>query len=503
GHKKLLQPGKERDLEAWEVEKTEAVAQRKADGRVLAQVLSAHERHGKDLVYDKIDLRRSEIRRRLKQLGWTKEDMTFSLSKHRNEYYVLVEQPRPLTERIWTSIKPKLISLLEANRVQRAEDERLDHMEERRSHLVRLCSEFKDQTTPELEIQVQRPDPLHPNENPIATIRFTTPFPSSSCLLSWPFLKDLHETESTIEDMEARFEADREQIEDLIAKWQLCVQAHFLDQLRQGLSIQVEPLQTTNILTNNGDPFVNLSDELKLLLRADSLFYCKTSESSPNGHTRPETYRSILVIQGLIGSSNSQSFSHDFLSTPKLDQFLMYPEAQELARMLLISMGRPHASFLEMEAIGRHFRCGRCHEVGMSWNELVLHYVRHKNLYQKVREEPQQLTNDGVTYKNIHDPEIQPTRPMVKFCLTPPRIYGGVIHLEVCQLCQKIQFIRGIVALSKPDMIQHLLDVHRIKKPKVEKHHAARTFPNLHIVARCDEYGFPLYDREGPEGSSG
>ncbi|CAE7117220.1 unnamed protein product [Rhizoctonia solani] len=258
--------------------------------------------------------------------------------------------------------------------------------------------------------------------------------------------------------MEARFEADREQIKECIATWQSSVQAHFLDQLevRQGLNIQVEPLQTTNIITTDGDPFVDLSDELKLLLRADSLFYYKDSESSPTGHTQPETYRSILVTQGLIELSNLQTFSHDVLRTPELDQFLPYPEAQEIARMLL-----------------------------------VLHYVRHRRLYLKVQEESQQLTDDGVIYNDIHSPEIQPSRPMTKFCLVPPINYGRAL-LEVCRLCRKIEVIRGTVTTSRPEMVQHLLDVHGIRKPKVKEHYTTHILPGR--VSRCDEYGFPLYD---------
>ncbi|CAE7194438.1 unnamed protein product [Rhizoctonia solani] len=86
---------------------------------------------------------------------------------------------------------------------------------------------------------------------------------------------------------------------------------------------------------------------------------------------------------------------------------------------------------------------------------------------------------------------MQPTRPMIKFCLAPDIGYAEV-ELEVCQLCQKIQVIRGTVALSKPEMIQHLLDVHDVREPEVEKHYVTHTLPNM---ASCDEYGFPIYNR--------
>ncbi|KDN36408.1 hypothetical protein RSAG8_10862, partial [Rhizoctonia solani AG-8 WAC10335] len=123
-------------------------------------------------------------------------------------------------------------------------------------------------------------------------------------------------------------------------------------------------------------------------------------------------------------------------------------------------MRRPNASYLEMEAIKMGFGCGRCYEVGMSWEGLMLHYIRQKDLYVKIHESPSQLAEAGVIYNDAHDPESHPGRQMVQYRSTPPgeSMFGDRTgRLEVCKLCAKISTIQGLVALSKREMVRHLL----------------------------------------------
>ncbi|KAG8786079.1 hypothetical protein FRC12_016938 [Ceratobasidium sp. 428] len=59
--------------------------------------------------------RRLSIEERLYEDGWTSEDLDFP-AETRSRWNQLVLRPQPLTDRIWSNLQPKLVSMLEANR---------------------------------------------------------------------------------------------------------------------------------------------------------------------------------------------------------------------------------------------------------------------------------------------------------------------------------------------------------------------------------------------------
>ncbi|KEP45345.1 hypothetical protein V565_285140 [Rhizoctonia solani 123E] len=493
-HQRMTRSGGKSALESWEKERKQAIAQRKQASQVLSNILGSYQRDEEQIAKDASNVRRSEIERRLGELGWTKEDIPFYWrSTHYRAYTALVNQPKPLTERshFTTNIKPKLIPILEANRAENLMAQRLKRKKQRQDRLSELFLEIMDQTTPTLEFQIQLPDPLVPNEGPATTVTFDPPFPSLTCLLNWPLLKNLLEIEATVEEMETRFEDNRTQIQDYIANWITSVQTQFADQLRQDPGLRGEILQPTAVITDNGDPFSNLSDELKLLLRADSLF-CLNSGSL---YDCPKTYSSILINNGLTGPMSSLSCWEYLGSPPNLNKLVLYPEARAVARMLLLNMGRPNASYIEMNAVRSSFGCGRCYEADMNWEKLVHHYIRHKKLYSDIQEGLSQLAIECITYNDTHNPDVQPDRPLVRYQSVQA---GGALfahptgRLEICKLCDKIRVIRGKVALSKPEMMQHLLDVHSIIQPKVNEHYHGVT-QKLAGFWGSDAYGFPIF----------
>ncbi|KAG8709908.1 hypothetical protein FRC09_000400, partial [Ceratobasidium sp. 395] len=67
--------------------------------------------------------RTAEVQRRLLELGWEKEDLTFPYYRRR-DWEMLVDQPKPLTDRTWENLRPKLVPLLEANREDRLKQEK-------------------------------------------------------------------------------------------------------------------------------------------------------------------------------------------------------------------------------------------------------------------------------------------------------------------------------------------------------------------------------------------
>ncbi|TFK88222.1 hypothetical protein K466DRAFT_521175 [Polyporus arcularius HHB13444] len=58
------------------------------------------------------------IAKRLLELGWTRDDWP----RHKASFDAMIYQPRPLSERIWNTIRPKLVALLDQERRKRAAD---------------------------------------------------------------------------------------------------------------------------------------------------------------------------------------------------------------------------------------------------------------------------------------------------------------------------------------------------------------------------------------------
>ncbi|CAE6531343.1 unnamed protein product [Rhizoctonia solani] len=143
----------------WENDRKQAIAQKEEDGRLIAGVIAAFERDKQQVVQNTIIARRLEIERRLAELGWTEEDIPSGrLCDRFGPYSQLVNQSKPLTERIWANIKPKLITILQANRAERLEDERLKRIQERKAHLSKLFLNTKDQMSPTLIEQLTIPE---------------------------------------------------------------------------------------------------------------------------------------------------------------------------------------------------------------------------------------------------------------------------------------------------------------------------------------------------------
>ncbi|CAE6469350.1 unnamed protein product [Rhizoctonia solani] len=484
-------------LEAWIQERREGVAARRNRGLVIAEFLENLERGREREISDIKAARRSEVKRRLAEMGWTETDMEFGwwALREQRDWNDLVSQPKPLTERIWTNIQPKLIPLLEANREARLQMERDSRKSQRQLRLSELFLEIK-QKDPSV-LQLKAPNPVTRLTNAGSTISFTyrNPFPDLCHALHWPLVKDLYETDSTVEEMEARFEEKREEVEGLVTEWQNRIQSQVVGRLREGYTSQGETIRPTITVSNEGpDPLANVSDDLKLLLRADSFFYDTQTFSSLKV---PVSFSTMISSAGLSGSLSAYA-SVIPRPVPNLDHYQWYPEAHEAARELLADMGRPDASYLEMKGVGSAFACGRCHETdSRNWEKMVEHYVEQKRLHAKIQESIATMSDAGIIYNNVHDPALLVGQPLVTDYATKTLDAvsdPGPGRRQVCNLCEEIPTAREVTAY-KPGIVKHLLDVHGITEPKAEEHYAPKVFnPSL--------FGMGEYDSDDDYGMS-
>ncbi|CAE6435952.1 unnamed protein product [Rhizoctonia solani] len=416
----------------------------------------------------------SEVQRRLVDMGWTEDTMTFgpwSTQQWKSDWAELVCQHSPLTDEDWTDIQPKLISTLEKNRAAR-----LQH-ENALARVFRLSDRFTDlrkRLSPSLRFTI-----CHPSSSMWDyTSSFYQPlFPTLPHLGDHPIIKDLVKADRTVAGMDAYFEEHKHTVEALIFQWRHEVESDLSNRVRRESrshipGVIVEP--TMLEFENAAHDFANYTDDHKLLLRGDTLFYDTTSKESPQP---PLTFRTVLYRGGLVDSSCSLLSE---LTSPEaqldLDKFGFHLKAHRVARALMASMHIPNASYLPLVGLGPEFRCERCYNVQyLTWEELILHYITSSELFKANMKGPDSSCR-VITYRDVHDPAVTINRPMVGYCsVTPQEELSGRYYK--CQLCAQIPTVNEVIA-PEWAVLRHLQDVHAVGEPSLNKHY----------------YGWNLYD---------
>ncbi|CUA68371.1 hypothetical protein RSOLAG22IIIB_07886 [Rhizoctonia solani] len=227
----------------------------------------------------------------------------------------------------------------------------------------------------------------------------------------WPIIKSLLEADTSADQLEQDFNVRREEIDTMVSEWRDKLHTRLLGFLpkRQG-----EILQPT-LVADGSDPFKDLSDDMKRLLRADSLFFVYDWNEIPytinSSRNQPFTYQDILRIHP-GGSVHRLGDLPKQVESP-IDSIRPYSAVQEIARELMTSIARPNASYLELGSeiegecdweggssySGEWIRA-RCIDARpKTWQEMVEHYVVERQTYQSSRAE---LAKRKITYHDLH-----------------------------------------------------------------------------------------------------
>ncbi|KAF8749232.1 hypothetical protein RHS01_10187 [Rhizoctonia solani] len=481
-------------LEEWELE-TRAAIEKRHDGETAKVRNASYAVNRAHMVYS--------IEQRLLKLGWAKEDMAFSfLSPKRKEWYSLVEQAKPLTDRIWSNLQPKLIPILEYNREARLQKEQSERQAARRVKLAQLINEIKVDQEPMLDLSVRKSaylqgysnsessedssnvagpsnsaesqsssdlSPLSPEgsspsssssnsgavEPPMHTI-FRDIFPIIVDALEWPVVKALYKTDRSVSDMVQQFSENRDEIEACIDNWKSDLHTRMAEMLRKDEDIEGQGQVLTPCLVvqkDDSDPFQQSlgRPETPLTRRQSVYFSAKTAFKTVREAVMPKPYRPPV----------------------ELTRIRVCTEARRVARTILGSMGLENASIVEMKSVGRGYVCGRCHDSGTkTWEELVslmrLSLCQAKEVVARVDMHPDKMEALGVVYRDVHDPEVFPERPLVKYA---PEPNGTNVPTRACTICSKDPIVHNVKG-SEPGIIQHIKDVHDIAEPKLGVHYA-------------------------------
>ncbi|CCO36450.1 hypothetical protein BN14_10585 [Rhizoctonia solani AG-1 IB] len=265
------------------------------------------------------------------------------------------------------------------------------------------------------------------------------------------------------------FAEQQSEIITSICDWKSDIHTRMAEMLRIDEGVEGQLLTSRLIVRKDGlDPFRNLSDDLKLLLRADSLF---TS-------VQPNTQKTIIASYDLAVEKIGYRFafrdgmpSNPYKHPVELSRIRVHREARRVARVVLASMGMENACAAELNSAGRRYACARCHESQLlTWEELVSHFVKAQQVVARVHEHPDQLEALQVVYRDVHDPEVFPDRPLVKYA---PEQTPLAVPIRTCDICSKVPILYDTKG-SEDKIITHIQDVHDIAEPKLGTHYSNR-----------------------------
>ncbi|KAG8708242.1 hypothetical protein FRC08_000042, partial [Ceratobasidium sp. 394] len=452
--------------------------------------------------------RRATIIERLKELGWTDEDMTFSSrgrfhSPEEKSWRALVDAPKLLTERIWSNLLPKLTPILEENRERNIAYGVRKRRIERRAHVDQFLMDMKYNDHPfapildALGVGVPPPPDLSEVRHPgLSTeerafvlemgdhLEIANPFPETRTALEWDCLNDLGETEMSIEDVETKLENRRIRIVEKVLEWRAMIEERLLENIGSSTG------NDTVVLTVKGSTSstAHLPQSTRLLLRADTLFKRVQPDSRRKQFVsfgeHPPCYYPHFVSARCKPISEDVDPLHDnpeFDQETNLDHFVRDVETEEIVKPLLRDLGMPDVAHIELQIMGSRFVCGRCADKKpKGWAGMVAHYIDALEFWGTNKDnESAHHTQRQIVFRNVHD--LKPTdgsEPLVR--TLQGEIPKSTAHTKAssddtekphCYLCEGCGW--PILRLRPEDMLAHMRDLHNASEP-VEGIHYGR-----------------------------
>ncbi|CUA71371.1 Tiggrin [Rhizoctonia solani] len=299
---------------------------------------------------------RREVEKRLIELGW-EHDMDFVRGR---EWKSLVSQPRNLTDRIWKNLYPKFGVPLRKARSDRLAALPLLQQE----NLNKLLGEkYRDLGA---RIMVRH---RHAAASKSAHARLTPP---ASEVVNWPSIKRMLEPCPSDKDIKKCVSENWEIIRPLAETWQHGVESQLARRLEDDVSFTRVPGSGAGIVVSG----ISLSEDLEVLLRADSVFRFtdNTARYFPDDFMEPWEPPSLYRAHKLNVASPS--------IVKGAQSFTM---ARNQAKALLQCLGQPDASHISMVSYGKRFVCGICVHWAHTctkiydWKELLNHYASAVN----------------------------------------------------------------------------------------------------------------------------
>ncbi|KAG9110385.1 hypothetical protein FRC07_008198, partial [Ceratobasidium sp. 392] len=477
-------------LEEWEEHRSTLVQGRHKFGDKLHEYLESVSKSREKELDHMRKQRRDEINERLKALGWTDKELMFRFVD-RKQWWPLIEAPKPLTDRIWNNILPKLTPVLEENREKQAAYDKRERRSARRHRVNKFLLELRNTPHPLEPIFNVLRDQLDPAPAPgtsdslyqpggpaaLSDYKLTLLKPGTKYALTWDSLADLSEREITVEEVEAELEVRKESIRNKVLEWRDAVERQLVNQFESGTEIIPE---ATILTASSTELTEDLPRELRVLLRADTVFK-NDRAASEDEQLGLEDIPSPCYFPKL--ATNHFKYFYDYPAlTDSEDE---YPPTQDIdltgykrnirvehiVKLLLKDLEMPNASRLELKVIQSRFVCGRCiDKEPKNWDQMISHYIDAPKKWESNKDnDPIHPLRYPIAYQNVHDLESTvKNRPLVRL-LTKQEAQDlrdseyTATNLSKCYLCRETG--RVCRRFDPEDIVMHLLDVHDITKP--------------------------------------
>ncbi|KAG8767564.1 hypothetical protein FRC12_006170 [Ceratobasidium sp. 428] len=476
----FLRKRNKQGLAKWEGERRLAAQVRDEHAKQLRRYLGAVAGSREEKVDQLKEQRQNIIFERLKALNWTDEDLVFK-GPEAKPWHALVSAPKPLTDRIWTNMLPKLTQILEENRERHALEAKKQRRIDRLTCVDRFLMRMKYLEHPFEPIfqalgvpTPPPPDFAGPSTRWASIIKknepqAANPFPKSLSALKWECLKEFDETEMSIEEVEAKLEGRKDVISEKVLEWRALTEQQLVERLGPELSNAQD--EAVLVIDNNTDLATQLSRNTRLLLRADTVF--KQVAFDPDDKFKIP-YSAPCYYPRFISSVDDHLHLRERHYSPwqkkavSLDLYARDTKTERVVKLMLQDLGLPDVSHIELKVMGERFMCGRCCDYEPdSWTSFVWHFLRELDTWDRRGNAVQQLpVRHGIELRNVHDIESPNTRPLVQLLSQElasklKEAFENSWLRPQCYLCQAA----GCDSFRTRFMIDHMKDRHDVTDP--------------------------------------
>ncbi|KAG8780832.1 hypothetical protein FRC12_022536 [Ceratobasidium sp. 428] len=515
----------------WYKNRKAEADQRQTYGRRLEKFLKAVEIKQEEETNELKQQRWQEIKDRIAEHGWVEADMRPS-PENQAEWHQLVEQTKPITDRIWINLYPKLAPLLESNREYHERIEKIKQRRQRIEMMEAMVKTTREALLPLAHATMNTPSQDESSE-PLAVyrdVKLDMPFPSTAELVTWPMIKSIVDHDNlSPEDAETQLAEVREEVNAAIFEWRDKIEQDLVKIWNAGEEDDGKPSSSkgkgkgkaaTRATSRNtrkgkgrasatgsqaaqlilpefivtfakpdGTTTANLSDlspNLQLLLRADTFF---TADFLVR-YTFPAIVPSAVPLGYVMGGAEDANDGDRWDSS----KYRRDHEKSAIAKQLLTLIGRPDATSAETKAFGVNFLCGRCTlSLTDDWDGFVQHFAREQAQWRQAQEKIRAEPGSKFIYNNMHDLGPSNSKPFARL-LTPQdsaeySFQSTMVDMPMmqCVRCDEMgiegrySHVYNATGPIMSPMIEHLRDVHEAMAPKFPKDYRR---PDWDIVMR-------------------
>ncbi|KAG8787752.1 hypothetical protein FRC12_015312 [Ceratobasidium sp. 428] len=502
----------------WFKARKAAVDRRENYGEKLQKFLDGLDKEKAAGIVEVKEQRRQDIKARIIEKGWDARDMK-PAPEDCWAWDQLVDQPKPLTNRTWANLYPKLLPLLESNHEYHQRIDRIKRKRGRHSLFHDMVYKMRKGVPPLVHVTARQPSEVDDSGSSTASVsealtlsdrdvKIEMLFPSSDELLRWPVIKRILRKDTSLEEARIKLKQVWDEIEQAIVEWREDVEQDLIE-IWGAEGAEAEPTSSTSKATGRGTeqhaqggtgyttmsnssshtaPFdlpefivtfgtldgatttdlSSLPPGMQLLLRADTVF---------KGHEVHHHYPTLVPhAYSLYESFYARYAEWNSGGRWKAKRFSRDNEASGVAKKLLAQIGRPDATSAETQAFGARFKCGRCTGgSSTTWDRLVQHYTEEQRQWKQALEKIP--ANSKIIYRNTH--ELGPGDPRPFARLVAPQS-GHAFHntkpMMECIWCEKVgisshyEHVKPSEQDVQSPLAGHLKNVHGIANPEQDVH---------------------------------